>query len=237
MDLVVRVATMLLILGCEAGEPSTEARPLRYVDLDHGFGYRGWHMQRDRLARCWVALAPFLCAVGVGTLLTACHSSGVKVKDAAAPAGGTLADAGTGGTSGAGIGGAPAGGRIETGGIAGTGGFNGVASSGGVTGAGGVTTTGGLANSGGVISSGGVVTDPLGHFHMENVDRGVVAVKVDGGVYVGWRMLGYEYPTTASDVAYNLYRDGAKVATVSDSTNYLDASGTGSASYTVAAAI
>jgi len=28
---------------------------------------------------------------------------------------------------------------------------------------------------------------------MENLDRGVVAVKVTGGVYVGWRMMGYEY--------------------------------------------
>ena len=47
-----------------------------------------------------------------------------------------------------------------------------------------------------------------------------------GGVYVGWRMMGYEYDKTASNVAYNLYRDGTKIATVTDSTNYLDASGT-----------
>jgi rhamnogalacturonan endolyase len=36
---------------------------------------------------------------------------------------------------------------------------------------------------------------------MEALTRGVVAVKVDGGVYVGWRMFGYEYdpqhPTTS----------------------------------------
>ena len=31
---------------------------------------------------------------------------------------------------------------------------------------------------------------------MENLDRGVVAVKVIGGVYVGWRMMGYEYNRT-----------------------------------------
>jgi hypothetical protein len=72
---------------------------------------------------------------------------------------------------------------------------------------------------------------------MENLDRGVVAVKVGGGVYVGWRMFGYEYDTTASNVAYNLYRDGTKVATVTDSTNYLDGSGTGSSKYTVTAVI
>jgi hypothetical protein len=72
---------------------------------------------------------------------------------------------------------------------------------------------------------------------MENLDRGVVAVKVSGGVYVGWRMMGYEYDTTATNVAYNLYRDAAKVATVTDSTNYLDAAGTASSKYTVTAVI
>jgi len=63
---------------------------------------------------------------------------------------------------------------------------------------------------------------------MENLDRGVVAVKVSGGVYVGWRMFGYEYDTTATNVSYNLYKDGAKLANVTDSTNYLDAAGTSS---------
>ena len=72
---------------------------------------------------------------------------------------------------------------------------------------------------------------------MENLDRGVVAVKVSGGVYVGWRMFGYEYDTTATNVSYNLYKDGAKLANVTDSTNYLDAAGTSSSSYTVSALI
>jgi hypothetical protein len=73
---------------------------------------------------------------------------------------------------------------------------------------------------------------------MENIDRGVVAVKVSGGVYVGWRMLGYEYDkANPSNVAYNVYRDATKVATVTDSTNYLDASGTTSSTYAVTAVI
>jgi hypothetical protein len=72
---------------------------------------------------------------------------------------------------------------------------------------------------------------------MENLDRGVVAVKVSGGVYVGWRMFGYEYTGTASDVSYNLYKGGTKLASVTDSTNYLDAAGTTSSSYTVSAVI
>ena len=73
---------------------------------------------------------------------------------------------------------------------------------------------------------------------MENLDRGVVAVKVSGGVYVGWRMFGYEYSATdPTAVSYNLYKGGAKLANVTDSTNYLDAAGTTSSSYTVAAVI
>jgi len=72
---------------------------------------------------------------------------------------------------------------------------------------------------------------------MENLDRGVVAVKVSGGVYVGWRMFGYEYTGTDSDTSYNLYKDGAKLANVTDSTNYLDAAGTTSSKYTVSAVI
>jgi hypothetical protein len=68
---------------------------------------------------------------------------------------------------------------------------------------------------------------------MENLDRGVVAVKVSGGVYVGWRMMGYEYTGTDSDTSYILYKDGAKLATVTDSTNYLDAAGTTSSKYSV----
>jgi hypothetical protein len=76
-----------------------------------------------------------------------------------------------------------------------------------------------------------------GHYQMENLDRGVVAVKVSGGVYVGWRMFGYEYDTTASNVTYNLYKDSTKLANVTDSTNYLDAAGTSSSKYSVSAVI
>ena len=74
-----------------------------------------------------------------------------------------------------------------------------------------------------------------GHYQMENLDRGVVAVKVTGGVYVGWRMLGTEYDTTASNVSYNLYKDGSKLQNVTDSTNFLDAAGTATSKYTVSA--
>jgi len=141
------------------------------------------------------------------------------------------------------------GGVPSTGGVNVTGGVNssggvaasgGVTSSGGVNGSGGVTRTGGITSAGGAISSGGVTATggiPTGHFQMEKLDRGVVAVKVTNGVYVGWRMFGYEYDVTASNVAYYLYRDESKIATVTDSTNFLDAAGTASSKYTVSAII
>ena len=118
----------------------------------------------------------------------------------------------------------------------------GTTSTGGVITSGGVVTSGGVITTGGATSTGGATMPPVtgggsGHYQMENLDRGVVAVKVSGGVYVGWRMFGYEYDTTASNVTYNVYRDGAKVANVTDSTNYQDASGTASSKYTVTAVI
>jgi hypothetical protein len=72
---------------------------------------------------------------------------------------------------------------------------------------------------------------------MENLDRGMVAVQVTGGVYVGWRMLGTEYDITASNVSYNLYKDGTKLVNVTDSTNYLDAAGTATSKYSVSIVI
>jgi len=77
-----------------------------------------------------------------------------------------------------------------------------------------------------------------GHYQMEALTRGVVAVKVDGGVYVGWRMFGYEYdPQNPGNIAYNLYRDGGRIARVTDSTNYVDKDGTTSSAYSVRAEV
>ncbi len=153
---------------------------------------------------------------------------------------------------GASQGGAATGGANTTAGGATTGGKAGSAATGGkaMGGAAGVGTTVGGAASGGAPATGGATVGTggapatgscaaptTGHYQMEDLDRGVVAVKVTGGVYVGWRMLGYEYDTTATNVAYNLYKDGTKLATVTNSTNYLDAAGTTSSSYTVSAVI
>jgi rhamnogalacturonan endolyase len=64
---------------------------------------------------------------------------------------------------------------------------------------------------------------------MENLDRGLTAVKVSNGVYVGWRMLG----TDSTSISFNVYRDGTKITAspITNSTNYLDTSGTNSSSY------
>jgi len=77
-----------------------------------------------------------------------------------------------------------------------------------------------------------------GHYQMENLGRGVVAVQVSNGVYVGWRMFGYEYdPANPAAVSYDVYRNGTRIASVANSTNYLDTSGTGSSTYTVRAIV
>ena len=54
---------------------------------------------------------------------------------------------------------------------------------------------------------------------MEYLGRGTVAVKTKDGVYLSWRLLG----TENYDTAFDVYRDGRKIDTVSDSTNYTDA--------------
>jgi len=187
--------------------------------------------------------------------------SGGLATNGGGPAGGAPANAGGGVVPG----GAVAGGTTtaRSGGATGAGGFSGSGGSiavGGATYAGGAPGSGGAPNGGGATSVGGVAaggvsgaggvatggapasggTTPslTGHYQMEDLDRGVVAVKVADGVYVGWRMMGYEYnPTSPSSVSYNVYRDGTKVASVTDSTNYLDAAGSATAVYTVTAVI
>lgn len=65
---------------------------------------------------------------------------------------------------------------------------------------------------------------------IEWLDRGVVAVKVPGGVFVGWRLLG----TDAADSGFRVYRDGIPVATVSSGgTNMVDPAGTLASRYSI----
>ena len=65
---------------------------------------------------------------------------------------------------------------------------------------------------------------------MDNLDRGLVAMKTGSNIYLSWRLFGDEY----YDVAFNVYRDGTLVnATPLSVSNYLDASGTSKSTYTV----
>lgn len=68
---------------------------------------------------------------------------------------------------------------------------------------------------------------------MENLDRGVVAVKVGNGVFISWRISG----TEAAGVSYNLYRGSSRIATVTGAGNYLDTSGTSGSTYSVSAVV
>jgi large repetitive protein len=63
----------------------------------------------------------------------------------------------------------------------------------------------------------------------EYLDRSPVAIQTEAGVYVGWRMLGLD----PESIAFNLYRDGAKInaAPIQGSTNFVDAAGTASSKY------
>ncbi|CAN5302094.1 rhamnogalacturonan lyase [soil metagenome] len=71
---------------------------------------------------------------------------------------------------------------------------------------------------------------------MEALDRGLVAVPaIDGGILVSWRLLGDDSPK----IAFNLYRDGAKLNAkpLTGSTDFVDKTGGSSATYTVRAVV
>lgn len=69
---------------------------------------------------------------------------------------------------------------------------------------------------------------------MENIDRGVVAVKTEDGVFISWRWLG----TESLEVLYNIYRNGIKLNNQPlKSTNYTDLSPMNDAQYSVSAVI
>ena len=69
---------------------------------------------------------------------------------------------------------------------------------------------------------------------METLDRGLVAISTSSGVFLSWRILGEEY----YDTKYNVYRDGSLVNESPLSvSNYTDASGSTSSTYTVKAVV
>ena len=76
---------------------------------------------------------------------------------------------------------------------------------------------------------------------LEDLDRGLVAIQTDDGVILSWRLLigeasgSSETGLTGAD--FVVLRDGEPIATVTDSTNFLDADGTASSQYSVAAVV
>ena len=76
---------------------------------------------------------------------------------------------------------------------------------------------------------------------LEKLDRGLVAVKTNDGVYLSWRFLREEVRgatqerLTGADFA--VLRNGEVIATVTDSTNYQDRAGQVTDEYAVAAIV
>jgi hypothetical protein len=76
---------------------------------------------------------------------------------------------------------------------------------------------------------------------LDHLDRGLVAAKTSEGVFLSWRLLGHEATgssaTGLTGTDFNVYRDGEKLATVTDSTNYQDTVGTAASEYQVRAVV
>jgi hypothetical protein len=70
---------------------------------------------------------------------------------------------------------------------------------------------------------------------MEYLDRGVVAVKTNNGVFLSWRFLGNDDAKTG----FNIYRDGVKIndTPITTKTNYVDGKGGTSSKYVVKAVL
>lgn len=77
------------------------------------------------------------------------------------------------------------------------------------------------------------------HEQLEKLNRGLIAIATEEGVFLAWRMFleevtGYT-DTGMSGTDYMVYKNGKKLALVTDSTNYLDREGTLQDTYSVAA--
>lgn len=76
---------------------------------------------------------------------------------------------------------------------------------------------------------------------MEYLNRGLVAATTPDGAFLSWRLLADEATGhTASGLSgsgFYVYRDGERIAYVTDSTNYLDREGTPESQYSVSAVV
>jgi hypothetical protein len=82
-----------------------------------------------------------------------------------------------------------------------------------------------------------VAAKPRGGPQMERLDRGLVAAATSEGVFLSWRLLATEATghsaTGLTGANFQVYRDGRRIATVTDSTNFLDRDGTATSKYRV----
>ncbi|WP_043440766.1 rhamnogalacturonan lyase [Arthrobacter sp. L77] len=87
---------------------------------------------------------------------------------------------------------------------------------------------------------------PLGGVQLEHLDRGLVAAATPEGVFLSWRLTATEATGATADgltgTDFTVYRDGEPIATVTDSTNFLDTAVTteetaAAARYAVAAVV
>ncbi|WP_037288292.1 GDSL-type esterase/lipase family protein [Saccharibacillus sacchari] len=78
-------------------------------------------------------------------------------------------------------------------------------------------------------------TDSLPARQAEYLDRGLVAVLTDNGVFLSWRYLN----TDSNDIAFNIYKNGTKVnaSPIDDVTNYTDTTGFDSSQYQISTVI
>ncbi|TYP79065.1 rhamnogalacturonan lyase [Paenibacillus methanolicus] len=98
-----------------------------------------------------------------------------------------------------------------------------------------------VAGSGGVAEAGKPGQGEGGRtkaVQLEYLDRGLVAATTSEGVFLSWRLLvGEASGSTSAGLTgadFRVYRNGVKIADVTDSTNFLDRSGSADAVYTVA---
>ncbi|WP_306214494.1 rhamnogalacturonan lyase [Actinoplanes sp. RD1] len=72
---------------------------------------------------------------------------------------------------------------------------------------------------------------------LERLDRGLVVASTSEGNFLSWRLLRHEVTgssaTGLTSAAFHVYRDGRRIATVTDSTNYLDKGASATAGYRV----
>ena len=71
-------------------------------------------------------------------------------------------------------------------------------------------------------SSTGYTDENVHTRQMEKLDRGLIAIKTDGGVYLSWRLFDSEdniFGSADKNVSFNVYRDGKKISEVATKTN------------------